>query len=130
MIRRPPRSTRTDTRFPYTTLFRSYPELRRAEALVTETLKLEERRFRETLVRGLRLLDEELDKIGGAKILPGEVAFRLYDTYGFPLDLTQDALRPKGIQVEQAGLDTAMERQRADARKAWSGCGQKGTETV
>ena len=108
----------------------AYPELRRAEALVTETLKLEERRFRETLVRGLRLLDEELDKIGGAKILPGEVAFRLYDTYGFPLDLTQDALRPKGIQVEQAGFDTAMERQRADARKAWSGSGQKATETV
>lgn len=108
----------------------AYPELRRAEALVTETLKLEERRFRETLVRGLRLLDEELDKIGGAKTLPGEVAFRLYDTYGFPLDLTQDALRPKGIQVEQAGFDTAMERQRADARKAWSGSGQKATETV
>ena len=108
----------------------AYPELRRAEALVTETLKLEERRFRETLVRGLKLLDEELDKIGSAKVLPGDVAFRLYDTYGFPLDLTQDALRPKGIQVEQAGFDTAMERQRADARKAWSGSGQKATETV
>ncbi len=108
----------------------AYPELRRAEALVTETLKLEERRFRETLVRGLKLLDEELDKIGSAKVLPGDVAFRLYDTYGFPLDLTQDALRPKGIQVEQASFDTAMERQRADARKAWSGSGQKATETV
>tara|TARA_R110000824_G_scaffold390760_20_gene588072 strand:+ start:28155 stop:30809 length:2655 start_codon:yes stop_codon:yes gene_type:complete len=108
----------------------AYPELRRAEALVTETLKLEERRFRETLVRGLKLLDEELDKIGSAKVLPGDVAFRLYDTYGFPLDLTQDALRPKGIQVEQAGFDKAMQKQREDARAAWSGSGQKATETV
>ncbi|HEX7777377.1 MAG TPA: alanine--tRNA ligase, partial [Parvibaculum sp.] len=108
----------------------AYPELRRAEPLVTETLKLEERRFRETLVRGLKLLDEELDKIGGAKVLPGDVAFRLYDTYGFPLDLTQDALRPKGISVEQAGFDSAMQRQREDARKAWAGSGEKATETV
>jgi alanyl-tRNA synthetase len=108
----------------------AYPELRRAQALITETLKLEERRFRETLVRGLKLLDEELDKIGSAKVLPGDVAFRLYDTYGFPLDLTQDALRPKGIQVEQAGFDAAMQKQREDARAAWSGSGQKATETV
>ena len=108
----------------------AYPELRRAEALVTETLKLEERRFRETLVRGLKLLDEELDQLGSAKVLPGEVAFRLYDTYGFPLDLTQDALRSKGIQVEQAGFDKAMAKQREDARAAWSGSGQKATETV
>ncbi|MGB5949746.1 MAG: alanine--tRNA ligase, partial [Parvibaculum sp.] len=108
----------------------AYPELRRAEALVTETLKLEETRFRETLVRGLRLLDDELDRIGSAKVLPGEVAFKLYDTYGFPLDLTQDALRPKGITVEQAGFDRAMARQREDARRAWSGSGEKATETV
>ncbi|MDR3500589.1 MAG: alanine--tRNA ligase [Parvibaculum sp.] len=108
----------------------AYPELRRAEPLITETLKLEERRFRETLVRGLRLLDEELDRIGSAKVLPGEIAFRLYDTYGFPLDLTQDALRPKGISVEQAGFDSAMARQREDARRAWSGSGEKATETV
>jgi alanyl-tRNA synthetase len=108
----------------------AYPELRRAEPLITETLKLEERRFRETLVRGLRLLDEELDRIGGSKVLPGEIAFRLYDTYGFPLDLTQDALRPKGISVEQAGFDSAMARQREDARRAWSGSGEKATETV
>ena len=108
----------------------AYPELRRAEALVTETLKLEETRFRETLVRGLRLLDEELEQIGSAKVLPGEVAFKLYDTYGFPLDLTQDALRPKGIAVEQAGFDSAMQRQREEARKAWSGSGEKATETV
>ena len=108
----------------------AYPELRRAEALITETLKLEERRFRETLVRGLKLLDEELEKIGSAKVLAGDVAFRLYDTYGFPLDLTQDALRPKGIEVEQAGFDAAMQKQREDARAAWSGSGQKATETV
>ncbi|MDO8289019.1 MAG: alanine--tRNA ligase [Parvibaculum sp.] len=108
----------------------AYPELRRAEPLITETLKLEERRFRETLVRGLKLLDEELEKIGSAKVLAGDVAFRLYDTYGFPLDLTQDALRPKGIEVEQAGFDAAMQKQREDARAAWSGSGQKATETV
>jgi len=108
----------------------AYPELRRAEALITETLKLEETRFRETLVRGLRLLDEELERIGNAKVLPGEVAFKLYDTYGFPLDLTQDALRPRGIEVEQAGFDSAMQRQREDARKAWAGSGEKATETV
>lgn len=108
----------------------AYPELRRAQALITETLKLEERRFRETLVRGLKLLEEEELKLGSAKVLPGDVAFRLYDTYGFPLDLTQDALRPKGIQVEQAGFDKAMQKQREDARAAWSGSGQKATETV
>ncbi len=108
----------------------AYPELRRAAPLVAETLKLEETRFRETLVRGLRLLDEELDRIGSAKVLPGEVAFKLYDTYGFPLDLTQDALRPKGIAVEQAGFDTAMARQREDARRAWAGSGEKATEAV
>ena len=108
----------------------AYPELRRAQALITETLKLEERRFRETLVRGLKLLEEEELKLGSSKTLPGDVAFRLYDTYGFPLDLTQDALRPKGIQVEQAGFDKAMQKQREDARAAWSGSGQKATETV
>ncbi|MBI1263103.1 MAG: alanine--tRNA ligase [Rhizobiales bacterium] len=108
----------------------AYPELRRAEALITETLKLEETRFRETLVRGLKLLEEEVDQMGGSRVLPGEVAFKLYDTYGFPLDLTQDALRAKGITVDQSGFDGAMERQRADARKAWSGSGQTATETV
>ena len=108
----------------------AYPELRRAQALITETLKLEERRFRETLVRGLKLLEEEELKLGSSKVLPGDIAFRLYDTYGFPLDLTQDALRPKGIQVEQAGFDKAMQKQREDARAAWSGSGQKATETV
>ncbi|MBA4210962.1 MAG: alanine--tRNA ligase, partial [Parvibaculum sp.] len=108
----------------------AYPELRRAEALVTETLKLEETRFRETLTRGLKLLDDEVEKIGGKGVLPGEVAFKLYDTYGFPLDLTQDALRSRGLSVDQAGFDAAMAKQRQDARAAWSGSGEKATEAV
>ncbi|MBX3447691.1 MAG: alanine--tRNA ligase [Parvibaculaceae bacterium] len=108
----------------------AYPELRRAEALVTETLKLEETRFRETLTRGLKLLDDEVEKIGGKGVLPGEVAFRLYDTFGFPLDLTQDALRSRGLSVDQAGFDAAMAKQRQDARAAWSGSGEKATEAV
>jgi alanyl-tRNA synthetase len=108
----------------------AYPELRRAEALVTETLKLEETRFRETLTRGLKLLDDEVEKLGSGGVLPGEVAFRLYDTYGFPLDLTQDALRARGMSVDQAGFDAAMAKQRQDARAAWSGSGEKATEAV
>ena len=108
----------------------AYPELRRAEALVTETLKLEETRFRETLTRGLKLLDDEVEKLGTGGVLPGEVAFRLYDTYGFPLDLTQDALRARGMSVDQAGFDASMAKQRQDARAAWSGSGEKATEAV
>jgi len=108
----------------------AYPELRRAEALVTETLKLEETRFRETLTRGLKLLDEEVEALGGKSVLPGEVAFKLYDTYGFPLDLTQDALRSRGLSVDQTGFDAAMAKQRQDARAAWAGSGQKATEAV
>ncbi|MDO9126452.1 MAG: alanine--tRNA ligase-related protein, partial [Parvibaculum sp.] len=103
---------------------------RRAEALVTETLKLEETRFRETLTRGLKLLDEEIESLGGKGVLAGEVAFKLYDTYGFPLDLTQDALRSRGMSVDQAGFDAAMAKQRQDARAAWSGSGEKATEAV
>ena len=108
----------------------AYPELRRAEALVTETLKLEETRFRETLTRGLKLLDEEVEALGGKSVLPGEVAFKLYDTYGFPLDLTQDALRSRGLRVDQTGFDAAMAKQRQDARAAWAGSGEKATEAV
>lgn len=108
----------------------AYPELRRAEALVTETLKLEETRFRETLTRGLKLLDEEIEALGGKSVLPGEVAFKLYDTYGFPLDLTQDALRSRGLRVDQTGFDAAMAKQRQDARAAWAGSGEKATEAV
>jgi len=108
----------------------AYPELRRAEPLITETLKLEETRFRETLTRGLKLLDEEIEKQQGKGVLPGDVAFKLYDTYGFPLDLTQDALRSRGMSVDQTGFDAAMAKQRQDARAAWSGSGEKATEAV
>ncbi len=107
----------------------AYPELMRAEALIRETLKAEEERFRETLARGLRLLDDALGDVHG-KTLPGEVAFRLYDTYGFPLDLTQDALREKGFSVDVAGFDAAMEKQRAEARASWSGSGAAATEEI
>ena len=107
-----------------------YGELTRAEALITETLKLEETRFKDMLGRGLRLLEEETARIGGDGALPGEVAFKLYDTFGFPLDLTQDILRGQGRRVDTAGFDTAMERQRAAARKAWTGSGEAATEAL
>ncbi|MEZ5795780.1 alanine--tRNA ligase [Albidovulum sp.] len=102
----------------------AYPELGRAEALISETLKLEETRFRQTLDRGLRLLDDELGRLGEGQPLPGEAAFRLYDTYGFPLDLTQDALREKGRTVDVQGFDHAMAAQKAKARAAWAGSGE------
>jgi alanyl-tRNA synthetase len=101
----------------------AYPELTRAQSLIEETLKLEETRFRQTLDRGLRLLDDELAKIPEGAELPGEAAFKLYDTYGFPLDLTQDALREKGRKVDVAGFDAAMDEQKAKARASWSGAG-------
>src|SRR5947209_18398819 len=99
----------------------AYPEPARAEALITETLRLEETRFRQTLARGLAILDEEARDLTPGARLSGETAFRLYDTYGFPLDLTQDALRTRGIGVDTEGFSAAMERQRAEARKAWAG---------
>jgi len=105
----------------------AYPELVRAEPLITETLKLEEQRFRKTLERGLRILDEEAQSLGKGDSLKGEVAFKLYDTYGFPLDLTQDALRSRGIGVETKGFDAAMRRQKEEARKAWAGSGEAAT---
>lgn len=108
----------------------AYPELRRAETLITETLKLEETRFRETLERGLRLLDDAVSDLAPSQPLPGDVAFKLYDTYGFPLDLTQDALRAQGRSVELEGFSAAMARQRAEARAAWSGSGDAATEAV
>ena len=108
----------------------AFPELRRAEALIAETLKLEEGRFIQTLDRGLKLLEEETSKLGDKQPLNGEVAFKLYDTYGFPLDLTQDILRGQGRSVDQAGFDAAMERQRAAARKAWAGSGEAATESL
>ncbi|MBL6946488.1 MAG: alanine--tRNA ligase [Rhodospirillales bacterium] len=108
----------------------AFPELDRAQPLIEETLKLEESRFKQTLDRGLKLLDEATGDLDEGAALPGEVAFKLYDTFGFPLDLTQDALKGKGIEVDTDGFDTAMERQRAEARKAWAGSGDAATETV
>ena len=108
----------------------AYPELVRAEALIVETLLLEETRFRQTLDRGLHLLTEETERLGDRQKLPGAVAFRLYDTYGFPLDLTQDALREQGREVDLAGFETAMEEQRRRARAAWAGTGEAATERV
>ncbi|SFX24012.1 alanyl-tRNA synthetase [Paracoccus pantotrophus] len=108
----------------------AYPELGRAQALIEETLKLEETRFKQTLDRGLRLLDDELAKLPEGANLPGEAAFKLYDTYGFPLDLTQDALREKGRAVDTAGFDSAMAEQKAKARAAWAGSGETKDATI
>jgi alanyl-tRNA synthetase len=102
----------------------AYPELGRAEPLVQEVLKLEETSFRRTLERGLKLLEEETARLAPGAPLPGEVAFKLYDTYGFPLDLTEDALRVQGRKVDRAGFDAAMARQKAAARAAWKGSGE------
>jgi alanyl-tRNA synthetase len=107
-----------------------YPELGRAEPLIVETLKLEESRFRTTLARGLHLLGEAVEKLGASEALPGEVAFRLYDTYGFPLDLTQDVLRAQGRGVEVAGFEAAMQRQREAARASWAGSGEAATARI
>ncbi|MEO1191482.1 MAG: alanine--tRNA ligase [Pseudomonadota bacterium] len=107
-----------------------FPELARAEPLIRETLKLEESRFRETLDRGLRLLEEATGKLGEGETLDGAVAFKLYDTYGFPLDLTQDILRGQGRAVDEGGFQSAMAQQKAAARAAWSGSGEAATETL
>lgn len=107
---------------------RAYPELERAAPLIVETLNLEEDRFRQTLDKGLKLLAEESQKT--QKELPGDVAFKLYDTYGFPLDLTQDVLRAEGKSVDLAGFQKAMDKQKADARAAWAGSGESKTDTV
>jgi alanyl-tRNA synthetase len=108
----------------------AYPELSRAEGLIAETLKLEETRFRKTLVRGLALLEEGSKELGRGAKFSGEAAFTLYDTYGFPLDLTQDALKPRGITVDTESFDAAMERQREKARASWAGSGDAATEAV
>ncbi len=108
----------------------SYPELVRAQPMITETLKLEEIRFRKTLERGLVLLDEATNNLRKGDTLAGEVAFRLYDTYGFPLDLTQDALRPRGVAVDLPGFNSAMEKQKEEARRAWKGSGEAATEEI
>ena len=108
----------------------AYPELNFAEDLIVETLKLEETRFRAMLERGMSLLDDEAQKLPEGGALPGAVAFKLYDTFGFPLDLTQDALREQGRRVDIEGFNAAMAEQRARARAAWSGSGEAATETV
>lgn len=108
----------------------AYPELVRAESLISETLKLEEIRFRKTLERGLGLLSEASTDLKEGDHLNGEIAFKLYDTYGFPLDLTQDALRCRGISVDVAAFNKAMEGQKAKARANWSGSGETVTEAI
>ncbi|MBU0862111.1 MAG: alanine--tRNA ligase, partial [Alphaproteobacteria bacterium] len=108
----------------------AYPELGQARTLIEETLKNEEVRFRQTLDRGLKLLDDEVSRLGDGENLPGEAAFKLYDTYGFPLDLTQDALREQGRGVNTDGFDSAMAEQKQKARAAWSGTGEAADASV
>ncbi|MFK4809435.1 alanine--tRNA ligase [Devosia sp. ZW T5_3] len=108
----------------------AYPELSRGEAMISETVKLEEGRFLKTLGRGLQILADESKDLSEGQVLNGATAFKLYDTYGFPLDLTEDALRSRGIAVDQAGFDTAMAQQKAEARKSWSGSGEAATDTI
>lgn len=108
----------------------AYPELIRAQPLIEATLLQEETRFRQTLSNGLKLLDEATAAMGEGDTLPGETAFKLYDTYGFPYDLTEDALRPQGMSVDRAGFDAAMAQQKAAARAAWKGSGAKASDDV
>ncbi|MCR5872321.1 MULTISPECIES: alanine--tRNA ligase [unclassified Sphingomonas] len=108
----------------------AYPELVRAQPLIEATLLQEETRFRQTLANGLKLLDEATGSMGEGDTLPGETAFKLYDTYGFPYDLTEDALRPQGMKVDRDGFDTAMKRQKDAARAAWKGSGAKASDDV
>jgi len=108
----------------------AYPDLVRAQPLIEETLKLEETRFRQTLANGLRLLDEATGGMKAGEVLPGAVAFKLYDTFGFPYDLTEDALRAQDLGVDRAGFDAAMAEQKAAARAAWKGSGEKASDEV
>jgi alanyl-tRNA synthetase len=108
----------------------AFPELRRAQPVIAETLRQEEERFQRTLGRGMILLDEATAGMGPGEVLSGEIAFKLYDTYGFPLDLTQDALRAKGLGVDLAGFEAAMAAQRAMARENWTGSGDAAQGTV
>ena len=108
----------------------AYPELYTRENLIKETIKIEEERFGRTLDKGLKLLDEEISHLGRGDKLSGETAFKLYDTYGFPLDLTQDALKNKNIEVDTAGFDSCMARQKEEARKNWAGSGDTAVEKV
>ncbi|MXP09804.1 alanine--tRNA ligase [Pseudoblastomonas halimionae] len=113
-----------------TEMGQAYPELPRAQALIAETLEREETQFRKTLDKGLKLLDEATTELGEGDELPGETAFKLYDTYGFPYDLTEDALRSRDIGVDRAGFESAMERQKDAARAAWKGSGQAADSEV
>ncbi|PPC86648.1 MAG: alanine--tRNA ligase [Hyphomicrobium sp.] len=108
----------------------AYPELVRGEAMISETLKLEETKFKRTLDNGLKLLSESSGNLKKGAVFPGDVAFKLYDTYGFPLDLTEDALRPRGISVDTDAFQVAMKKQKEAARAAWKGSGEAATETV
>ncbi|MCP1843315.1 alanyl-tRNA synthetase [Bradyrhizobium sp. USDA 4524] len=108
----------------------AYPDLVRAEKLIEETLRLEETRFRKTLARGLSILDEKSAGLKKGDMFDGDTAFTLYDTYGFPLDLTQDALKSRGISVDQASFTDAMERQRVKARASWAGSGEAASEAI
>jgi len=108
----------------------AFPELVRAQPLIEATLAQEETRFRQTLSNGLRLLDEATGAMGEGDTLPGETAFKLYDTYGFPYDLTEDALRPRGLSVDRTGFDAAMAAQKAAARAAWKGSGEKASDEI
>ena len=113
-----------------TEMGQAFPELGRAQPLVEETLLREEVQFRRTLANGLKLLDEEAGDLGEGDSLPGTTAFKLYDTYGFPYDLTEDALRARGISVDRAGFEAAMAQQKAAARAAWKGSGQTADSEV
>ena len=113
-----------------TEMGQAYPELQRGQALIQEVLEREETQFRKTLERGLGLLDEETASLQSGARLSGETAFKLYDTFGFPYDLTEDALRPRGIGVDRAGFDAAMEQQKAAARAAWKGSGEAASDEV
>ncbi len=108
----------------------AFPELNRAQALITETIRLEEERFGRTLDRGMRLLSDETQQLNAGSILDGAVAFKLYDTYGFPLDLTQDALKSRDIDVDTKGFEAAMQQQKAEARKHWAGSGESATAKI
>ncbi len=107
-----------------------YPELARAENIMLGTLKQEEEKFRETLGRGLKLLQEEMAKLGASDAFPGDVAFKLYDTFGFPLDLTEDVLRGMGKKLDKTGFDAAMTRQKESARAAWAGSGESKSDKI
>jgi alanyl-tRNA synthetase len=108
----------------------AYPELYARENLIKETIAIEEERFGRTLDKGMKLLDDEVSKLASGAKLSGETAFKLYDTYGFPLDLTQDALKAKNMEVDVEGFDACMEKQKAEARKNWAGSGDEGVEKV